>query len=477
MPPLLRTPSQRLRDKLSRERNSEQDRSAESFEVTESAEGADKDADKTKGSQWGNTTDGIGKNESDVSDWSGTESIKESAKTFAGKDRVEFFSSGVEPVHPSASGAESSKESAESFVGKDRVDDVSLGVEPVHPSAIEKNEAVHPRPQEAEEQTESPATTTNTGTPTSRSATAAPGAFAIAGPEAAMYATYAPEVRSATDPDNQEPPENLISATLVADDDQSDGTVIEASKLVGVVVSAKNWKVWAGTLLVVAVVAGAIVGGVMSGSRIKQDEALAPVPKCKVENTTKLGDGICDGGPYNSEQCNWDHGDCTCSWNDESYPDGKWLSDCNAMFERCQCVCDVLSGACDWDNCGDDPRCPDDEEYGSSEGCSWSADEGELYLNGTWGYNCGVPSAPYRCHCLCGVSSDKCEFVDCVVDKKICRGNITDANITDAEQGFDDDDDVSIVFRQRRVLRKRAMVGRRMAKTKVRRESLSVFVE
>mmetsp|Transcript_14760 Transcript_14760/g.32093 ORF Transcript_14760/g.32093 Transcript_14760/m.32093 type:complete len:151 (+) Transcript_14760:650-1102(+) len=150
------------------------------------------------------------------------------------------------------------------------------------------------------------------------------------------------------------------------------------------------------------------------------------------------------------------------------------------MFEKCQCVCDVLTGTCDWDNCEDDPRCPDNDEYGSSEGCVRSEDKDNLYLNGTWVYNCQDPSSPYRCKCRCGVSSEKCELVKCVVDKRIFCGNTTDANvtgaITSADHGFDDDD-VSIFFRERRVRTRRAMVGRRMAKTKRRRESLSMFVE
>ncbi|GFH59488.1 hypothetical protein CTEN210_15964 [Chaetoceros tenuissimus] len=41
-------------------------------------------------------------------------------------------------------------------------------------------------------------------------------------------------------------------------------------------------------------------------------------PNCVVENPSKLGDGTCNNyGGYNTEECNWDGGDCVI----ESYPD------------------------------------------------------------------------------------------------------------------------------------------------------------
>lgn len=40
-------------------------------------------------------------------------------------------------------------------------------------------------------------------------------------------------------------------------------------------------------------------------------------PDCVVENPSKLGDGICNWKPYNTERCGWDGGDCLI----ENYPD------------------------------------------------------------------------------------------------------------------------------------------------------------
>ena len=38
--------------------------------------------------------------------------------------------------------------------------------------------------------------------------------------------------------------------------------------------------------------------------------------RCQVTNPKKVGDGSCDGGEYNIEECGWDGGDCV-----EGYPD------------------------------------------------------------------------------------------------------------------------------------------------------------
>ena len=34
-------------------------------------------------------------------------------------------------------------------------------------------------------------------------------------------------------------------------------------------------------------------------------------PTCQVPDKAKLGDGLCDGGVYNTEACGYDNGDCT----------------------------------------------------------------------------------------------------------------------------------------------------------------------
>jgi hypothetical protein len=49
----------------------------------------------------------------------------------------------------------------------------------------------------------------------------------------------------------------------------------------------------------------------------------SPSAECAVENKEYLGDGYCDGGDYNTAECNWDGGDCcehTCRANNQGCP-------------------------------------------------------------------------------------------------------------------------------------------------------------
>ena len=47
----------------------------------------------------------------------------------------------------------------------------------------------------------------------------------------------------------------------------------------------------------------------------------------------------------------------SCYWNHRYYPAYQWVWDCNAKYDKCQCICD-WSGKCSWKNCQDDPhRC------------------------------------------------------------------------------------------------------------------------
>lgn len=39
-------------------------------------------------------------------------------------------------------------------------------------------------------------------------------------------------------------------------------------------------------------------------------EYLNPRMSCSVEDKSKLGDGVCDGEEYNTEECEWDYLDC-----------------------------------------------------------------------------------------------------------------------------------------------------------------------
>ena len=33
-------------------------------------------------------------------------------------------------------------------------------------------------------------------------------------------------------------------------------------------------------------------------------------PNCTVDQPILVGDGVCEGGEYNTEECKWDGGDC-----------------------------------------------------------------------------------------------------------------------------------------------------------------------
>jgi hypothetical protein len=65
-----------------------------------------------------------------------------------------------------------------------------------------------------------------------------------------------------------------------------------------------------------------------------------------------------------------------CSWKGKRYPHGKWVYDCDAKYDKCQCKCDSWGGGCKWKNCRDD------EDY-----CGWddtSSPTGEPTSGSDW---------------------------------------------------------------------------------------------
>ena len=75
-----------------------------------------------------------------------------------------------------------------------------------------------------------------------------------------------------------------------------------------------------------------IVGGLRYEPKIPIDD----YPDCIVEYDWWIGDGVCDGEEYATEECGWDAGDCflkgeSCEWNDDCVS-----GDCNATLNICE---------------------------------------------------------------------------------------------------------------------------------------------
>ena len=74
----------------------------------------------------------------------------------------------------------------------------------------------------------------------------------------------------------------------------------------------------------------------------------ATYPGCLVEVPENLGNGLCHGGPYNTEECAWDGGDCI-EFN-RKYP----KCDVEAPFLIGNGKCNdwmsgAMTGECGWD--------------------------------------------------------------------------------------------------------------------------------
>jgi len=141
-------------------------------------------------------------------------------------------------------------------------------------------------------------------------------------------------------------------------------------------------------------------------------EAPAPAPpqSCNVPIPTYVGDGYCDGAPYNTADCDWDGGDCcaeTCTNGDYTcgvagyncldpsvesqdcnVPNPSWIGDgyCDAAPYNTE--------ACGWDG-GDCCECT----------CTDGA-----YTCGYVGYNCLDPNAGVPPNCDGPIQS--CELAD-----------------------------------------------------------------
>ena len=113
---------------------------------------------------------------------------------------------------------------------------------------------------------------------------------------------------------------------------------------------------------------------------------LVEVPDgCSVPVPTWVGDGYCDkSGGYNTEECNWDGGDCcdfTCA-SGQSYNCGIWGYDCKSCsvdFEDW-----VGDGYCDRYGGYNTAGCG----YDGGDCCEQTCEDGAYYSCGVVGYDC-----------------------------------------------------------------------------------------
>ena len=57
------------------------------------------------------------------------------------------------------------------------------------------------------------------------------------------------------------------------------------------------------------------------------------------ENIALVGDGVCNGGQFNTEKCNWDGGDCKCI-NDALK--GTCDDEPDVMLRDCRAACQII---------------------------------------------------------------------------------------------------------------------------------------
>ena len=94
----------------------------------------------------------------------------------------------------------------------------------------------------------------------------------------------------------------------------------------------------------------------LSSSRVLKDTPPG-YPNCKVDWPDWIGDGSCDGGDYNTEECGWDGGDCI-EFN-EKYP--NCMVDWPSFLENGYCNAGDYSNEGDYntEECGwDGGDCP-----------------------------------------------------------------------------------------------------------------------
>ena len=191
--------------------------------------------------------------------------------------------------------------------------------------------------------------------------------------------------------------------------------------------------------------------------RMKQTPVISDeeYPNCHVEIQAKIGDGNCDGGQYNTEDCGWDGGDCLSNCHVDN---PEWIGDgfCNGGGYNTE--------ECGWD--GDDcvvegyPDCHvvrpqwigdgscDGGKYNTRE-CGW--DGGDCLSNA----NCHVDNPEWVGDGFCnggGYNTVQCAWDggDCVVDGypdchvvrplKIGDGNCDGGEYNTEECGWDGGD-------------------------------------
>lgn len=144
--------------------------------------------------------------------------------------------------------------------------------------------------------------------------TSSPGAYSVRGSRHTAVSSSSLSMSSAI-PTSDTPSDSLSSsdthiavpvAAHIADGGEERSVHAVAAKLDDVVINLKSLRVRLAICTAIFLIAGVIAATVLATRKATKSS----LTNCMVEDRSKLGDGKCDGGEYNSAVCSWDNGDC-----------------------------------------------------------------------------------------------------------------------------------------------------------------------